>query len=1022
MPVEFLTDGQAARYARFVEAPSRADLDRLCFLDDADHALVGRRRGDVSRLGFALQLVTVRSLGTFLTDPLDVPTAVLDFVAEQLEIADPSCVKGYVERRTTRFEHAGEIARERGYREFSIVEAELRVWVRDLAWTTGDGPRLIFDAAAGWLRERLVLLPGASTLTRLVAAERDAATTRLWKTLAGLLSREQAHALGSLLIVPEGARNSVLEELRSGPRTVSGRGMVKALHRVSELAGLGVGELDLGVVPARRVVELARYGLAAKAPALARHDDPRRAATLLATVRRLYLRAVDDALDIFEVLMSTELLARAERESGKDKLRRYPRISRDAGRLAAAVGVLLEASEWGEQVSLDIVWDAIENVVSRTELRAAVEHVAEVLPPADADPDGEWRERLVAKYPAVRGFVPLLCRVIDFDATAEATPVLAALQTLPDLLEARPSVRVPAGFLDARRVDVDVVPAGWWRRLVFPGGRPEGTVDRAGYVFCVLEQFHRHLTRRNIFAAASTRWADPRTQLLAGAAWQAAKRPALNALQLPDDPAALLGEEASELDAAWRHTAAAVTEHGDVAVDAEGRLHAAKLDAVPEPTSLTDLRGRLEAMLPTVDLPELILDVLGWQPGFLDAFRAASGGTTRLGDLNVTVTAALCAHALNVGFAPIIDEGSPALSRARLSHVDQNYLRPDTYAAANKVLIEAQADVDQAQRWGGGLVAAVDGMRFVVPVRSVDARPNPRYFGRRRGATWLNMISDQGVGLAGRVLSGTPRDSLHLIDLIYSQDGGARPEVIVTDTGSYSDIVFGLLRLLGFDYQPQLADLPDQKLWRADPAADYGPLNAAPRGRIDLAKIAAHWPDMLRVAASIHTDAIAAHDALRVLAPGGTLTQLGEALAHFGRIFKTRHVLTFVDDEAYRRGIKAMRNLNEGRHDLGRHVFHGHTGELRHGYRDGMEDQLGALGLVLNCITLWNTVYLDHAIAQLRKDGYPVLEADLARLSPYMRKHINVHGHYSFATRAGSALRALRDPDERSGQRNQSTQ
>jgi len=62
--------------------------------------------------------VTVRSLGTFLTDPLDVPTAVLNFVAEQLAIADPSCVKGYLTRRSTRFEHAAEITRERGYREF----------------------------------------------------------------------------------------------------------------------------------------------------------------------------------------------------------------------------------------------------------------------------------------------------------------------------------------------------------------------------------------------------------------------------------------------------------------------------------------------------------------------------------------------------------------------------------------------------------------------------------------------------------------------------------------------------------------------------------------------------------------------------------------------------------------------------------------------------------------------------------------------------------------------------------------
>lgn len=266
MPVEFLTDEQAARYGRFVGSPSRGELDRWCFLDDADRELVAVRRGDDSRLGFALQLVTVRFLGTFLADPLDVPVAVVDFLAEQLAITDASCVKGYVKRRGTRFEHAAEICRERGYRDFSGVEAELRRWVGDLAWTTGNGLRAIFDAAVGWLRERLVLLPGVSTLARLIAGERDAATKHVWDALSGLLTGEQVRTLDGLLQVPVGARVSVLEELRAGPRTVSGRGMVKALHRVSELAGLGVGGVDLGVVPTRRVVELARYGLAAKAP------------------------------------------------------------------------------------------------------------------------------------------------------------------------------------------------------------------------------------------------------------------------------------------------------------------------------------------------------------------------------------------------------------------------------------------------------------------------------------------------------------------------------------------------------------------------------------------------------------------------------------------------------------------------------------------------------------------------------------------------------------------------------------
>ena len=58
-------------------SPSQLELERFCFLDDMDQELVERHRGDQNRLGFSLQLVTVRALGTFLTDPLDVPSAVV---------------------------------------------------------------------------------------------------------------------------------------------------------------------------------------------------------------------------------------------------------------------------------------------------------------------------------------------------------------------------------------------------------------------------------------------------------------------------------------------------------------------------------------------------------------------------------------------------------------------------------------------------------------------------------------------------------------------------------------------------------------------------------------------------------------------------------------------------------------------------------------------------------------------------------------------------------------------------------
>ncbi|EFL41283.1 Tn3 family transposase [Streptomyces griseoflavus Tu4000] len=427
--------------------------------------------------------------------------------------------------------------------------------------------------------------------------------------------------------------------------------------------------------------------------------------------------------------------------------------------------------------------------------------------------------------------------------------------------------------------------------------------------------------------------------------------------------------------------------NAQISADAEGRLHFAALEPEAEGASLVALRSAVNAMLPRVDLPEVLLEVFSWT-GADQAFTSVTGGEARLRDLPVTIAALLVAHGCNVGFTPVIG-GADALRYGRLSHVDQTYLRMETYRQANA----AQASIPLAQVWGGGLVASIDGMRFVVPVPSVYARPNPKYFGastggggRRSGATWLNLINDQAAGLGGKVVAGTPRDSLYVLDVLYDRDGGRRPEMVVTDTASYSDIVFGLLTLAGFAYAPQLADLPDQKLWRIDRTADYGAFNDAARGRVDLERIERNWEDVLRIIGSIHTGAVRAYDVIRMLSRDGRPTVLGDAIAHCGRIAKTLHILRPADEPSYRRRIKAQANLQEGRHALARKIFHGRAGQLYQHYQKGMEDQIGALGLVLNAVVLFNTRYMDAALDRLRADGFDVRSAEAStRPRPKMR-------------------------------------
>jgi Domain of unknown function (DUF4158) len=144
-------------YGRF-GALSRVELERFSHLDDEDRRLIALRRRDYSRLGFALQVVTVRHLGMLLADPLDVPNEPVDYLAEQLGIEDPSCIKRYAEREKTKLEHAWEIQQEYGLTPFPAVEPELAAWIADQAWMTGDGPKAILEGAVAWLRERQALL------------------------------------------------------------------------------------------------------------------------------------------------------------------------------------------------------------------------------------------------------------------------------------------------------------------------------------------------------------------------------------------------------------------------------------------------------------------------------------------------------------------------------------------------------------------------------------------------------------------------------------------------------------------------------------------------------------------------------------------------------------------------------------------------------------------------------------------------------------------------------------------------
>jgi TnpA family transposase len=341
-----------------------------------------------------------------------------------------------------------------------------------------------------------------------------------------------------------------------------------------------------------------------------------------------------------------------------------------------------------------------------------------------------------------------------------------------------------------------------------------------------------------------------------------------------------------------------------------------------------------------------------------------------------------------------------------MANATQWRLYEDAMSKAQSVLVNFHHKLSLSSYWGDGTTASSDGMRVQIGVSALHADANPHY-GTGKVATIYRFVSDQFSSFYTKVINTNARDAVHVIDGLLHHETDLAIEEHYTDTAGYTDQVFGLAHLLGFRFAPRLRDLADSKLYTIGKASDFPQLEKLLRGQINANVIQKNYDDVLRLAYSIRKGTVSASLIMGKLGSYARQNSLATALREMGRIEKTIFILDYISSETLRRKIHRGLNKGEAMNSLARSIFLGKRGELR---ERALQDQLqraSALNIIINAISIWNTVYLTKAIEYKKKKGF-MQEELLHHISPLGWEHINFLGEYKFKFKQSTTLESLR--------------
>jgi TnpA family transposase len=588
-------------------------------------------------------------------------------------------------------------------------------------------------------------------------------------------------------------------------------------------------------------------------------------------------------------------------------------------------------------------------------------------------------DAMLARYSNLRQYLPAFF-ALPFQAAVGSERLMAAITILRAL---------DAGTQDKIELTdpAEFVPAAWRRFLV-----ENGKVDRHIWEISLALALRDALRAGNLFLPASREHVSFWNLVYDGRRWQECRSEAYRQLDLPAKAEDFLNKIAATLDQVAR-AAAGGLRHNPFAAVKDGKLKLNRADALPISRTVRQLRETIKSSLTRVRIEDLLLDVDEWC-GFTQAFQPLGGYEPRSGDQHRALLATIIAHGTNIGLATMA-QSVDAITAEQLQDTNRWFLRDATIKAASTTLVNYHHELPLSQVWGDGTRSSSDGQRFAVERDSLLGGFYPRYFGfYQRALTLYTHTADQNSVYGTYAICCGPREAGYVLDGLLENDTILKIRDHTTDTGGFTEQLWGLCALLGINFMPRLKDLPDQVLYRIDRGADYGPLDPVLRNTIDIAIIIEQWDQLVRIVASLKNRLTPAHVVMQRLTNANPADRVAKALTALGRLLKSIHILRYIHEEPLRRVIQLQLNRGEFRHILAKRLFFANQGAFRTGDYEEIMNKASCLSLLSNAVLVWNTVHMERIVTHLRAAGHEISDEDLAHVSPLLHSHVTPNGSY----------------------------